>query len=288
MPPAEDQVVTPDAQPASDTTASPFLKWAGGKRWLVNSHPDLLNQHYTRYVEPFLGGAAVFFHITPPNALLSDINADLIDCYHAIKCDWRSVQKILKRHHRNHCKSYYYKERKKKRRSLSERAAQFIYLNRTCWNGLYRVNLKGEFNVPIGTKSNVIFETEDFSVISNILKRATLKCQDFAKTINSTREGDFLFIDPPYTVRHNINGFLKYNEKIFSWKDQLRLHKCLLRAKERGVTILVLNANHDSIRSLYAGFGTSRILTRHSILSANPIYRRKETELAIVANGRNR
>ena len=167
----------------------------------------------------------------------------------------------------------------------AERAAQFIYLNRTCWNGLYRVNLHGEFNVPIGTKDAVILDTDDFNAVSKSLRSAELCSQDFETTISRAGFGDFLFVDPPYTVKHNNNGFLKYNESIFSWGDQQRLRNALCKAKTQGAQILLLNANHDSIRELFHGLGTMTTLTRQSILSGDPSFRGKTNELAIVVNG---
>lgn len=259
----------------------PFLKWAGGKRWLVTQYPSMFATNFERYIEPFLGSAAVFFHLQPKHALLADINIDLVNCYDAVKERWQDVSRILKRHQRMHSTEYYYKERSRKRRSAAERAAQLIYLNRTCWNGLYRVNLNGEFNVPIGTKSSVVLRTDDFGAVAKALEGAQLLAQDFETTIDSARRGDFIFADPPYTVKHNYNGFLKYNESIFSWDDQLRLRDALVRAKSRGVQVLVLNANHKSVRELYNGFGEFRVLSRTSVLAAASAFRGQTTELAI-------
>lgn len=271
---------------ASTKSFPPFLKWAGGKRWLVANHADLLNKRFNRYIEPFLGGGAVFFHLRPGNAILADANSDLIDCYIALRDQPASVWRALRRHQRNHCHDYYYDERIRRRSALAERAAQFIYLNRTCWNGLYRVNLRGEFNVPIGTKDSVILDTDDFDAISKSLRGVELRSQDFETTISRAEYGDFLFVDPPYTVNHNNNGFLKYNESIFSWGDQQRLRNALDGAKARGTQILLLNANHPSVQKLFDGLGTKVTLRRNSVLSGDPTFRGKTNELAIVVNGR--
>jgi DNA adenine methylase len=262
---------------------APFLKWPGGKRWLIASHPELLKAPSGSYIEPFLGGGAVFFWLEPERALLADLNQRLIDCYGAIKNQWREVWGILKRHQRLHKQSYYYDERSRRRRSQAERAAQFIYLNRTCWNGLYRVNLDGEFNVPIGTKSSVVFDTDDFERIAERLARVELCAQDFEQTIAAAGPGDFVFADPPYTVRHDLNGFLKYNENIFSWEDQMRLHTALLGAKSRGARILLMNANHSSVRELFKDLGEIRALNRASVLAADSSFRGSATELAILS-----
>jgi DNA adenine methylase len=192
----------------------PFLKWAGGKRWLTNSRqlPDF--GLFDRYIEPFLGSASIFFYLEPKSALLSDANAELINCYNAIKHDPRLVRRYLGVHSGNHSDSYYYAVRSSSPRSEAARAAKFLYLNRSCWNGLYRVNKQGIFNVPRGTKDQIIFDDDDFGKISEKLQSAQIKCVDFEEAILEAGKGDLVFADPPYTVRHNVNGFVKYNENI--------------------------------------------------------------------------
>lgn len=259
----------------------PFLKWAGGKRWLVTSHPDLLSLPYKRYIEPFLGSGAVFFHLAPKKAILTDSNEDLINTYQAIKDDWRGVKRELQMHHRKHSNKYYYAVRSSRPRTPHTKAARFIYLNRTCWNGLYRVNLKGEFNVPIGTKQSVLLDTDDFETVSRLLRNSDLFINDFEGTIELAGKNDLVFVDPPYTIKHNLNGFIKYNEKLFSWDDQRRLRDAVIRAKDRGATIIISNANHRSVRELYKGIGTQKVLTRTSVLAADSGHRGKFQELVI-------
>ncbi len=259
----------------------PFLKWAGGKRWLTASHLALFPSTYERYIEPFLGSGAVFFALNPERGILSDRNADLIETYKAIRDDWKSVEAALKRHHTNHRPEYYYNERDRRRQASHTRAAQFIYMNRTCWNGLYRVNLQGKFNVPIGTKSAVCLDTDDFEATSKALKKAHLMCADFKLAISQARNNDFIFVDPPYTVKHNMNGFVKYNEQIFSWDDQIRLRDALLRAWDRGALISIPNADHDSIKDLYKDFPFHQSLSRSSVLAGKPSARAPTTELLI-------
>ena len=256
----------------------PFLKWAGGKRWLVQNHADLFPKKFNRYIEPFLGSAAVFFHLNPEEAILSDANGRLIETYQAIKENHKLVEKHLRQHQRDHSKDHYYETRAKSFQSKFTRAAQFIYLNRTCWNGLYRENKKGVFNVPIGTKTNVLLKTDDFGAVANALSNVSLLNQDFEKSISMAKEGDFVFVDPPYTVAHNNNGFIKYNQNIFSWDDQERLNRCLLDAKENGVKILVTNANHSSLLELYKGFGSYRNAKRKSIVSGKNLGRKITSE----------
>lgn len=259
----------------------PFLKWAGGKRWLVEKHSSLLSTNYKGYIEPFLGSGATFFSLQPQNSILCDKNKQLIETYQAIKDDWSLITKLLLAHNKKHSKDYYYEVRSKKFRSTHSRAAQFIYLNRTCWNGLYRVNLAGQFNVPIGTKKSAILDTDDFEKVAKLLNNATLLHGDFEQAISLAEKDDFVFVDPPYTVKHNYNGFVKYNESIFSWEDQVRLKDCVVKAISRGAQVLVTNAHHDSIRELYKGIGEHISLNRSSVIAGKATARGTYEEVAI-------
>ncbi|AOT68329.1 DNA adenine methylase [Geosporobacter ferrireducens] len=264
---------------------APFIKWPGGKRWFVQAHLDIIPQQYNRYIEPFLGGGAVFFGIQPLKAILSDTNKELAITYNAIKKDYKRVLSYLQFHKQYHSEEYYYQVRDMLLDDEFEIAARLIYLNRTCFNGIYRVNKEGKFNVPIGTSSSVIYDTDDFQAIAQALKHANIFNDDFAKTIGKAREGDLIFADPPYTVRHNNNGFIQYNEKLFSWKDQIRLTKCLKRAKDRGVKIIATNANHPSVVDLYRQLEFEiEEITRYSSISANPENRKQYGEIIITAN----
>lgn len=259
----------------------PFLKWAGGKRWLASTHSELFPAEHKRYYEVFLGSGAVFFSMRPQKATLSDINEELIECYSALRDEWQNVVERLHYHHLHHSDHYYYKVRESKPRLLANCAARFIYLNRTCWNGLYRVNLKGEFNVPVGSKTNVLLGTENFEGLSALLNKTELLVADFEDVIGKARSGDFIFADPPYTVKHNFNGFVKYNEKIFRWEDQLRLRDSLVRAKNRGCLILLTNANHPSIVGLYENDFELISLSRNSAIAADSKNRGMYEELII-------
>jgi len=261
--------------------STPFLKWAGGKRWLASAHGNLLPDNYNRYYEVFLGSGAVFFSVRPAQATLSDINEELIECYSVLRDEWQNVVERLHHHHLHHSKDYYYEVRDSKPKLLANRAARFIYLNRTCWNGLYRVNLKGKFNVPVGTKTNVLLETDNFEELSALLKKTELLAADFEGVIDKACSGDFIFADPPYTVRHNLNGFVKYNEKIFRWEDQVRLRDCLVRARNRGCLILLTNASHPSIVDLYENDFELIPLSRSSVIAADSKNRGMYEELVI-------
>jgi DNA adenine methylase len=262
---------------------APFLKWAGGKRWLAQHVLDLIPHDFSTYFEPFLGSGAIYFSLRPHAAVLSDLNANLINAYTGIRDNSKKVNTALRQHHRLHSKGYYYEVRAKNLRAQHTRAAQFIYLNRTCWNGLYRVNLAGAFNVPIGTKTKVILETDDFSATAKLLGNAELHCRDFEETVNLAGKNDVIFADPPYTIHHNHNGFIKYNENIFSWQDQVRLRDAVVRAVERGAKVIMTNANHESVRALYSvGFSLTAV-SRMSVIAGSSAARKAYEELLIVS-----
>lgn len=259
----------------------PFLKWAGGKRWLTAGYSGLFPKNFGCYFEPFLGGGAAYFSLRPSSAFLSDINAELIDCYIAVREDWQIVQELLAEHHKKHSKEHYYEIRQNKPVNLVEKAARFIYLNRTCWNALYRVNRKGEFNVPIGTKTNVLLGSDDFEGVSKLLHGATITSEDFEEIIDQAKAGDLIFADPPYTVKHNFNGFVKYNEQMFRWEDQERLSRCLIRASKRGCLIVSTNAHHPSIIELYENDFSLTPVIRSSVIAADSSNRGRYEELVI-------
>ncbi len=268
------------------TPIVPFLKWAGGKRWLARDHSDLFSTiSGSRYIEPFLGSGAVFFP-QPKQAILNDANVALIETYTAVQRDWEGVSDKLRQHHRLHSADYFYRVRSARPTSLTGRAARFIYLNRTCFNGLYRVNRQGVFNVPVGTKTDVLLGSDDFSAVSRALRDVELRALDFEEIVSIASDGDFVFADPPYTVKHNANGFIKYNEKLFSWEDQVRLRDALLQAAERGATVLLTNADHSSVRELYTGCNV-RTLHRHSVMASESHRRRKTTEVLISLGSKN-
>lgn len=245
-----------------------MVKWA----------PAKLNQ----YIEPFVGSGAIFFALKPKNARLSDLNERLIEAFQQVRDRPYQVREYLADYQSSHSKKFYYLERTKERRGPAARAAQFIYFNRTCWNGLYRVNRDGWFNVPIGTKTAVHYGANDIVEQSRPLQGAAIKASDFEDAIDSARAGDFIFVDPPYTVNHNLNGFVKYNEVLFSWQDQIRLRDALVRADRRGAFFILSNAAHQSVVELYAAFH-QREIARHSVISGGSLGRGKTAEL-IVSN----
>lgn len=258
----------------------PPLKWAGGKRWFVSRHLHLVPDKFSRYIEPFLGSAALYFALRPKSALLSDVNGDLINLYSCIRSQPKNLSRALSRHQLRHSEEHYYATRAANPKGELQRAARLLYLNRTCWNGLYRVNKQGQFNVPIGTKSAVVLESDDFVSLSTVLEGAELQCRDFEASIDAAEFGDFVFVDPPYTVAHNNNGFVKYNETLFSWEDQLRLRAAVDRAVDRGAKVLVTNAAHASIYELYSGYEQLPV-TRSGVIAGKSAARGSFAEVVI-------
>ena len=259
----------------------PFLKWAGGKRWLVQRYNNFLPKRFNRYFEPFLGSGSVFFNLLPHSGILADKNEELINAYQAIKIAPRKIHKRLKYYQKRHNENFYYKTREIIPNDPLERAARFIYLNRTCFNGLYRVNRQGRFNVPMGSKTLVEFPEGYLDAISIALQRAVFAIADFETIIDNVKNGDFVYLDPPYTVMHNSNNFIKYNANLFSWEDQVRLARAVRRANDRGSMIMLSNADHITVKNLYRDFGQHYQIERISNLASSSEHRRKTTELFI-------
>lgn len=260
-----------------------MLKWAGGKRWLVRSNDFVIPKKIGSYYEPFLGGGSVFFYLQPDFGVVSDKNPELINFYETVRDYPLKLKGNIERHQALHSNDHYYKTRALEPQCMIERAARFLYLNRTCWNGLYRVNRKGQFNVPIGTKQKVAFESDDYEGVSNVLKQIELRCSDFENVIDEASENDFVFVDPPYTVKHNLNGFVKYNDEMFSWQDQERLLRSVERAANRGCLVTVTNADHESVKSLYKNANYKQI-SRASIIAGPKQNRVSITEAIFTYN----
>jgi DNA adenine methylase len=264
----------------------PFLKWPGGKRRLLRAILPLIPARFGRYFEPFLGGGALFFALEPTRANLSDKNPELINAYAQVRERPEEVIRALRRL-RNTEKDYY-RVRSSSPPDELGRAAQFIYLASLAFNGLYRVNLNGEFNVPYGHKTHLdpcdehrIHET------SRALRRAVVRDSDFERALRHAGEGDLAYLDPPYTVAHAHNGFVKYNAKIFSWEDQLRLARVAQGLAAKGCTVIVSNADHGSIRRLYGGFAVAKV-ERTSIIAASSDFRSRITECIFHSGGNHK
>jgi len=259
----------------------PFLRWAGGKRWLTRRGVGVETENL-RLIEPFLGGGALFFSKKWENAVLADVNTFLVNAYMRMKDDYANLFELVSDHFDRHSKERYYEVRARMGNFSLQDAADFIYLNRSCFNGLFRVNLEGRFNVPIGTKVYELREPDEFKSWSECLQNADIRLADFERTINECGEGDFIFADPPYTVNHNSNGFIEYNEKIFGWSDQVRLHDCLTRAAKRGARFALTNADHPTVHELYKGCAL-KIVERGSEMAGRTSARGKTTEVIITS-----
>jgi DNA adenine methylase len=246
--------------------AKPFLRWAGGKTWLLkhfhNLFPDL---NYQNYHEPFLGSAALFFFLEHENiSYLSDLNSELIDTYLAIKDDVERVISQLKKF--SNCEEEYYKIRDSKFKNDFKKAAKFIYLNQTSFNGIYRVNLKGIYNVPYGYRKKNFLEAENLRIVSLRLQRSIIQKSDFNIVKSNLKKGDLVFLDPPYTVTHNNNGFIKYNQKLFSLEDQYRLSSLIDFIEKKNAFYILTNAAHSKVEEIFEKGHKKIILKRASLI----------------------
>ena len=265
---------------------TPFLRWTGSKRWFTKSHiGDFLPCTFERYHEPFLGGGAVFFHLQnmPTNDktyYLSDSNAELINAYVQLRDNPYVVIALLKDF--TNSESEYYKIRSSSPDSLELKAARFIYLNRTSFNGIYRVNSQGIYNVPYGKRPQVDFVTEELLLsVSLNLRGVLLKTQNFENSLSDIQEGDFVFLDPPYTIAHENNGFIEYNQHLFSWEHQEKLRDYVLQLIDRGAQFILTNASHKSIFDLYEGICSIKKLSRSSQVGGRNKTRGMYNELII-------
>lgn len=266
---------------SSAPTARPFVKWAGSKRLLIRHLEPYFPAKMDTYLEPFLGGGSVFLHLAPDKAILSDACAPLIDTWRAVGRNPDGVFAAARSHSMD--EETYYRVRDTDPVGYLQRAGRFIYLNKAAFNGLYRENREGRFNVPWGRpKSDFVVDRENLKAVSALLRKPGIEvsCADFEETIDRAQAGSFIFADPPYVTGHNDNGFIEYNRKIFRWEDQIRLAAALKRAIERGATVTVTNADHSAIRELY-DFLTPRPFVRSSTLAGVTTSRRQVTELIL-------
>lgn len=243
----------------------PFLRWAGGKSWLIKYFETIKSSNFKNYHEPFLGGASTFFYLQPTgHSYLSDLNVELIDTYNAIKIDASSVIKTLKTFINS--EKEYYKIRDRQYKLQSQRAAKFIYLNQTSYNGIYRVNLKGVYNVPYGFRNKNFLDADNLMNVQKALKNTTIEKQDFYSVLSNVKRKDLVFLDPPYTVSHNNNGFIKYNEKLFSLGDQKRLSSLINEIKRKGAYYILTNAAHKTIDDIFEKGDKKIVLERANLI----------------------
>lgn len=257
--------------------AKPFLKWAGGKQQMVKQYETLFPEKFNRYFEPFLGGGAIFFHLwsiakLKQEIVLSDSNAELINAYVVVRDELNKLINLLKAHKKLHGQDYYYEIRSLDRKeevqlNSVEKAARTIYLNRTCFNGLYRVNSKGQFNVPMGKYNNPsIVRRKTLERASQALQGTVLKTRDFREVLKWAERGDFIYFDPPYVPVSKTSNFTSYTSADFSDEDQKELAQTFTKLSEMGCYCMLSNSYTPFILDLYSDY---RIETVEAVRAIN-------------------
>lgn len=252
----------------SNSLARPFLKWAGGKGQLLPQFSALVPTRFDRYHEVFLGGGALFFGLEPKRARLTDLNEELIDCYRAVRDDVEGVITALRAH--KYDKEHFYRVRDMNPRRLSpqKRAARMIFLNKSAFNGLYRVNSQGRFNVPFGRYKNPqICDAENLRACSKVLAGVELEVADFSAVLDHAKKGDFVYFDPPYVPVSDTAYFTAYSPGGFGWHDQQRLADVFRALAKRGVKVMLSNSDTPEVHELYAGFRIETVAATRRINS---------------------
>lgn len=242
----------------------PFLAWAGGKNHLVKRFLPFLPPDLDRrlYREPFLGAGSLFFAVRPARAVLSDANDHLIRCYEFVRDNPERVGACLAQHACRSSRGYYYRIRNDYNRLpfSSAQAARFIYLNKACFNGIFRVNREGKFNVPYGSKSRLILPSRTLlRRASYALKRARIEVAPFERALEDAQRGDFIYLDPPYPPLNGTSFFRHYTAVRFQVQDHERLARCVRELDARGCLVLISNADTSPIRRLYTGFNIASL-----------------------------
>jgi DNA adenine methylase len=251
----------------------PFVKWAGGKRQLINQMENFFPKNFNKYIEPFVGGGAVFFHLLPKNAIISDCNSELINCYNVIKHNVIELIKSLRTY--KYEKEYYYQIRDLDRDKISynklsdvEKAARTIYLNKTGYNGLYRVNSKGSFNVPFGFHKNpTICDRDNLIAVHFALREVEILNSSFEVCLNLAEKDDFVYFDPPYHPLSETSNFTSYNKGNFGKTSQNKLFEIFKALDNRGCKLLLSNSYSDYILNLYKDYEINVLKARRSINS---------------------
>jgi len=267
----------------------PFLKWAGGKKQMLKQYNLFFPKEFKNYIEPFVGAGAVFFHFldmdylaSNKHILLIDTNDELINCYQVIQEDSDRLISVLSSLKYSNDKDVFYKIRSENPEDRFERAARTIYLNRTCFNGLYRVNSKREFNVPFGKYKNPqICDSENLSAIHLALSGINIVCDDFAKCLDFAGENDFIYFDPPYQPLSKTSNFTSYTKNSFNEEQQFRLSRVFEKLDHKGCKIMMSNSDTALIRELYDKFRIEVVYASRAI-SCKAEGRGKINELVIM------
>lgn len=256
----------------------PFVKWAGGKTQLLDKLVALMPKEYNHYFEPFIGGGALLFHVAPNEFTINDFNSELVQAYRCLSnpSDTEKLIERLKFHQENHSEEHYYEVRSMDKSPdflslpIYERAARMIYLNKSCFNGLYRVNSKGFFNVPSGKKKSVIcYEEKNIQEITDFFGKSKFEILngDFEKAVADAKKGDFVYFDPPYDTWENKDSFTSYAKNPFGKDEQRRLAGCFKSLSDKGVYVMLSNHNTDFIRELYKDFNIHVVEAKRMINS---------------------
>ena len=243
-------------------TPKPFVKWAGGKRQLISTLNENLPESFGTYFEPFLGGGALLFNMLTENhkqkCIISDLNSDLVLAYATIRDNVDDLISSLKQHEKYYqkdSKSYYYSVRESTPKKEIEKTSRLLFLNRTCFNGLYRVNSKGKFNVPLGkyTNPNIVNE-ENLRSVSHILSSSKVKiqCRDFEAVLRDAKKGDLVYFDPPYQPVTETANFTSYTNKNFTYDDLNRLFVLCTKLDEKGCNVLLSNSNSKEVVNMFS------------------------------------
>lgn len=256
--------------PKTRNKTKPFLKWAGGKTQLLPELSKHIPKNYHQYIEPFIGGGAFFFSLTPEKGIISDLNEELTVTYQTIRDQVHEVVKILKTYKND--ETFFYNIRSLKPENLSniERTARLIYLNKTCFNGLYRVNKKGEFNVPYGKRKAGFLNEESLIAASNYLQNVEILHGDYLTVLNTyAKKGDFIFLDPPYYPVGKHADFKRYTKAFFYHDDHVKLKQEFDRLNSLGCHVILTNSDHATVLDLYKDYDIKIIETKRFI-SSNP------------------
>ncbi len=270
----------------------PFVKWAGGKRQLLPVISNHIPSKFERYFEPFLGGGAVFFSLVLKEKktkwFLSDLNSDLVLSYVTIRDKVQELISSLETHAANYAKNssvYYYKIRETNPKHDVDKVSRLIFLNKTCFNGLYRVNSKGKFNVPVGRYVNPnIVNKENLLEVSKILQSRdiSIKCQDFEDALHTVGHGDFVYLDPPYQPVSSTASFTSYTDSDFDFSDQRRLYDKFKALDKKGVKVLLSNSHSEDILELFKEFSDGIIeINANRFINSVSQKRTGHTELLI-------
>lgn len=267
--------------------AKPLLKWVGGKSQMLNDILPLIPSNFNKYIEPFFGGGALFFSMNPAHAVIADLNDELINLYQTVKTHPEELVALLKKFKNSSEDFYNIRSKDRSELSAAEMAARTIYLNRTCFNGLYRVNKKGHFNVPFGKYVNPkICNEENIYAASLALQDTQIFCGDYKSTLKTyAAAGDLIFLDPPYLPISASSDFTAYTKAKFYEADHVELANEVKRLHELGCHVILTNSNHPLVYDLYAEFNIDVIKTRRSI-SSNAAKRVGEDVIVNIPPGR--